>query len=102
MKPAEPDTDEEDYTEVDETDLPHTNKLNIEEVASELPNVITSSFNYNKYSQDDMSNDRFLEKQKKQSSLTGTLFEQIADGRQEQSYMQRPVDDMMFEFIEEK
>ena len=102
MKPDETETEEEDYTEVDEADLPHTNKLNLEEVASELPNVITSSFNYNKYSQDDMSNNRFLEKQKKQSSLTGTLFEQIADGRQEQSYMQKPVDDMMFEFVEEK
>ena len=34
-----------------------------------------------------------LEKQKKQNSLRGTLFEQIADGRQEQSYMQKPKDE---------
>ena len=66
---------------------------NIEDVEGELPHVVGSSFNYHQYSQDDNSNERFLEKQKKQNSLRGTLFEQIADGRQEQSYMQKPKDE---------
>lgn len=92
---SEDDSSERDKEneEIDTISLPHTRKYNIEDIEGELPHVVGSSFNYHQYSQDDNSNERFLEKQKKQNSLRGTLFEQIADGRQEQSYMQKPKDE---------
>lgn len=94
MKEDIPDDKETDENiEIDNTELPHTNKYNLDDVSDELKNVIGGSFNYHKYSQDDKSNDRFMDKQKKQNSLKGTLFEQIADGNNMQSYMQNPNDE---------
>ena len=94
MKPEDDNSErDKENEEIDAISLPHTRKYNIEDVEGELPHVVGSSFNYHQYSKDDNSNERFLEKQKKQNSLRGTLFEQIADGRQEQSYMQKPKDE---------
>ena len=75
--------------ETDAKDLPHTRKYTLEQVEGELPKVITNSFDYHQYSTADESNDRFLEKQKKQNSLRGTLFEQVAEGKGG-SYMSTP------------
>ena len=99
MKSEEPDEQNEDkgYEEVDATDLPHTRKYKLEDVENELPNVITDSFDYHKYSVEDESNERFLEKQRKQNSLRGTLFEQVVDGKNT-SYMDKPIiQDDLFE-----
>ena len=74
-------------TEIDSKDLPHTAKYKLDDVKGQLHNVINRSFDYHEYSQEDSSNDRFLEKQKKQNSLRGTLFEQVSDGKQT-SYME--------------
>lgn len=93
MKPEETDEHEKENAEIDECELPHTRKYNIDDIKSELQHIVGSSFNYNQYSQEDNSNERFLEKQKKQNSLRGTLFEQIADGKQQPTYMQKPKDE---------
>ena len=93
MKPEETDEHEKENAEIDEYELPHTRKYNMDDIKSELQHIVCSSFNYNQYSQEDNSNERFLEKQKKQNSLRGTLFEQIADGKQQPTYMQKPKDE---------
>lgn len=97
MKVDMEENDEETIKEnqqIDSTELPHTPKMELKDVESELPSVIRSSFNYHDYSREDASNDRFMTKQRKQNSLRGTLFEQIADGKDSQSYMQKPSDDL--------
>ena len=75
MKPEETDEHEKENAEIDEYELPHTRKYNMDDIKSELQHIVGSSFNYNQYSQEDNSNERFLEKQKKQNSLRGTLFD---------------------------
>lgn len=81
-----PDDKEENIEDIDNQDLPHTQKYNIDDIETELSNIINSSFDYKEYT--DKSNEKFLEKQQKQNSLHGTLFSQIAEGLPAQSYMQ--------------
>ena len=61
-------------SEEDLPELPHTIKLKLKDVESELPEVIHSGFEYDVYSQLDGSNDRFLRKQENTNSLRDTLF----------------------------
>ena len=94
MKHDEGEQRSSENAETDAMELPHTSKCSINDIEPELKHVIGSSFNYHEYSSEDKSNDRFLDKQKRQNSLRGTLFEQIADGKNDQSYMQQPKDDV--------
>ena len=85
---------EKENQEIDNTPLPHTRKYNLTDIESELNHIVGSSFDYHQYTEDNNSNEKFLEKQRKENGLRGTIFEQIADGKQEQSYIQQPSDEL--------
>lgn len=76
MKPVEDDLENE-YDNVSQTELPHTNKMTIDDVKDELPSVVHNQYNYYDYSMMDGSNDRFMRKQRNTSSLNDNIFTQI-------------------------
>jgi hypothetical protein len=71
--------DEEDLPE-----LPHTVKLQLKDVEQELPSVIHAGFEYDIYSQQDGSNDRFLRKQENTNSLRDKLFNGLQEGKDDE------------------
>lgn len=66
---------EADNIRVDNENLKHTRKYKLEQIKSTLKNVIHKSFEYDKYSVEDGSNDRFMIKQDKENPNNGTLFD---------------------------
>ena len=71
--------DEEELPE-----LPHTIKLQIKDIESEIPNIIHSGFEYDKYSQLDGSNDRFIRKQENTNSLRDKLFDGLQESKNDE------------------
>lgn len=69
MKPVE--SLQDDYIETYE--LPHTEKLTLDDVKSDIENIITKPYDYFKYSQLDGSNNRFMNKQKSTNHLSNIL-----------------------------
>jgi hypothetical protein len=65
----------DDAEDVPELDM--TPKLKLEDVENTLTNVIHSEFDYNKYVEKDLSNERFLRKQINTNSLRDTLFDPV-------------------------
>ena len=57
-------------------ELEHTSKLKLDDIKQTLTHVINKGFDYEDYSVKDGSNERFLNKQKKENSISGTLFDQ--------------------------
>lgn len=72
------DDEEETKQEIEEEipDLVPTSKYKLEQIQHELKNTIHKGFEYNKYSTEDGSNDRFMIKQQKENSLKDSLFDQ--------------------------
>lgn len=65
----------DDAEDVPELDM--APKLKLEDVENTLTNVIHSEFDYNKYVEKDLSNERFLRKQINTNSLRDTLFDPV-------------------------
>lgn len=69
--------------------LPHTSKYKLEQVKSELGNVIHDGYDYSDYASKDGTNQRFVEKMENTNSLRGTIFGQNLDANNvdDSSYM---------------
>ena len=58
-------------------ELPHTDKLKLEDVKEQIEKVISKPFAYYEYSEIDGSNDRFLRKQKNTNHLADQIFDNL-------------------------
>ena len=69
--------------------MPHTSKYKLEQVKSELGNVIHDGYDYSDYASKDGTNQRFVEKMENTNSLRGTIFGQNLDANNvdDSSYM---------------
>ena len=54
-------------------ELPHTQKLTLDDVKQEIENIVTKPYDYFKYSELDGSNDRFINKQQSTSHLNNII-----------------------------
>ena len=54
--------------------MPHTSKYKLEQIESQLKNVVHDGFDYSDYSIKDGTNKRFMEKMEQNNSLRGSLF----------------------------
>ena len=54
--------------------MPHTSKCKLEQIESQLKNVVHDGFDYSDYSIKDGTNKRFMEKMEQNNSLRGSLF----------------------------
>ena len=72
-----------DDNELDNVDLPEfelTEKKTLDQIKPELTTVVHKGFDYNKYSDEDNSNNKFMEKMKKQNRLNAnTIFDMYAE-----------------------
>lgn len=75
--------EEEEVTEEELPELPHTSKMKLEDVESKLSEFISADFDYSVYSNKDGSNDRFLRKQENTNQLRDTLFAKIENEKEE-------------------
>jgi len=60
---------EEAEQEVELPDFERKNKLTIDQIKSDIPNIIHDGFNYSKYSEEDGSNERFLRRQENTKNI---------------------------------
>ena len=67
-----------DESEV-EMELPHTDKKKLSDVKEEIPIVVHTGFEYDKYSEEDGSNERFLRKQRNTNQLVDSIFNRNND-----------------------
>jgi len=67
--------EEEDYSKLE--DFVHTGKLKLDDIKKDIPEIIHTGFEYDKYSKQDNSNERFLRKQRNTQSIP--LMEQIKE-----------------------
>lgn len=65
-------------TEEDIPELDMTSKLTLSQVLQDLPNIIHSTFDYNIYSVEDKSNDRFMRKQYNNNALRESVFNNLS------------------------
>lgn len=65
-KPVEED---EIIDDSDMKDFEHTEKISVNDIENEIPNIVHDDFDYYKYSEQDGSNERFLRKQRNTNSL---------------------------------
>lgn len=84
----DPDTpsDVEEY-EAKLPQLPHTSKYKLDQIESQLKNVIHNGYDYSDYSLRDGTNRRFMEKMEQNNSLKGDLFGQQDNNTSYTSYM---------------
>ena len=82
MKPEEV-VEESYFPTIDENEvLPEidkTSKVSLESVRKEVDNIIGKEYDYYKYSENDGSNARFMEKQKNTNSFRDVIFDTIDD-----------------------
>ena len=60
---------EEAEQEVELPDFERKNKLTIDQIKNDIPNIIHDGFNYSKYSEEDGSNERFLRRQENTKNI---------------------------------
>ena len=68
---------EDNEEEVEEEIIPefeHNEKVKLEDVINELPDIIHKEFDYFNYSEQDKSNDRFMRKQENTNQMRDQLF----------------------------
>ena len=94
MKPEEI-TEESYLPKIDEnTELPDielTSKVSLNTVKDEVQNIVNKDYDYYKYSEQDGSNDRFMEKQRNTNSFRDTIFDVIDDIKPKE---EKPKDDI--------
>jgi len=71
------DANAKDEEQVQEFD--RASKIHLRDIIDEIPSIVHSQFDYFDYSKRDMSNDRFLLKQKNTNALRDDLFAQMDD-----------------------
>jgi len=94
------DKDEEETVEEFEAKLPqfsHTRKYKLEQIESQLGSVVHSGFDYTKYSIEDGTNEKFLEKMRNNNSLNGNIFDGSNKEDNATSYMDEVREQDMFE-----
>ena len=69
--------DEFEDEKVKERELPHTEKLRIEDIKDQIDFIVNKPFNYYEYSELDGSNDRFMRKQKNTNQLSDPIFDKL-------------------------
>ena len=69
--------DEFEDEKVNERELPHTEKLRIEDIKEQIDFIVNKPFNYYEYSELDGSNDRFMRKQKNTNQLSDPIFDKL-------------------------
>ena len=91
MKDVDDNTNDENIEEFEASvpELKHTSKYKLEQIESQLGNVIHSGFDYSKYSIEDGTNKKFLEKMENNNSLHSDLFTQ--QNEEDTSYMKETV-----------
>jgi hypothetical protein len=94
MKPEE--IVEESYLpKIDENEiLPEievTSKVSLNTVKDEVQNIVNKDYDYYKYSEQDGSNERFMEKQKNTNAFRDTIFDIIDDNKPKE---EKPKDDI--------
>ena len=57
-----------------EQEFEHTSKKRISDIRNEIPTIVHSDFDYEKYSELDGSNERFIRKQKNTNHLVDSIF----------------------------
>lgn len=66
--------DNKDDVDEELKDFEHTSKVKLEDIISELPNIVHKEFDYYDYSEKDNSNNRFMIKQKNTNKLKDDIF----------------------------
>lgn len=60
-----------------EQNLPHTSKKRLADIKNEIPTIVHTGFEYDKYSEQDGSNARFLRKQQNTNKLVDSIFNDV-------------------------
>lgn len=81
----------EDYEDSLPTELPHTSKYKLEQVETQLKNVIHDGYDYSEYASKDGSNQRFIEKMENTNTLKETLFGKNYGKDDDTSYMKSKI-----------
>ena len=87
----------EEYESKLPENLPHTSKYKLEQIESQLKNVIHDGYDYSDYASKDGTNKRFVEKMENTNSLRGTIFEQNLNKSEDTSYMKKVEEKNLFE-----
>ena len=87
----------EEYESKLPENLPHTSKYKLEQIESQLKNVIHDGYDYSDYASKDGTNKRFVEKMENTNSLRGTIFGQNLNKSKDTSYMKKVEEKNLFE-----
>ena len=87
----------EEYESKLPENLPHTSKYKLEQIESQLKNVIHDGYDYSDYASKDGTNKRFVEKMENTNSLRGTIFGQNLNKSEDTSYMKKIEEKILFE-----
>ena len=87
----------EEYESKLPENLPHTSKYKLEQIESQLKNVIHNGYDYSDYASKDGTNKRFVEKMENTNSLRGTIFGQNLNKSEDTSYMKKVEEKNLFE-----
>lgn len=87
----------EEYESKLPENLPHTSKYKLEQIESQLKNVIHDGYDYSDYASKDGTNKRFVEKMENTNSLQGTIFGQNLNKSEDTSYMKKVEEKNLFE-----
>lgn len=87
----------EEYESKLPENLPHTSKYKLEQIESQLKNVIHDGYDYSDYASKDGTNKRFVEKMENTNSLRGTIFGQNLNKSENTSYMKKVEEKNLFE-----
>lgn len=87
----------EEYESKLPENLPHTSKYRLEQIESQLKNVIHDGYDYSDYASKDGTNKRFVEKMENTNSLRGTIFGQNLNKSEDTSYMKKVEEKNLFE-----
>ena len=87
----------EEYESKLPENLPHTSKYKLEQIESQLKNIIHDGYDYSDYASKDGTNKRFVEKMENTNSLRGTIFGQNLNKSEDTSYMKKVEEKNLFE-----
>ena len=102
MKDDEMETEDTFFPKIDETveldEIELTSKVSFDTVKDEVIASVSSDYDYYKYSVEDGSNDRFMEKQKNTNSFRDTIFDTIERLDEQNNTPEPKKENNIFEF----